>query len=469
MKNYPLILYYHEKKLDLINEILQNSKSKGLTHHEAEEKTYNGKNIRLNEKSLINFGSCSYMGLETDHRLKKAAINAIEKFGISYSSSRAYLSSPLYSELECLLESLFDAPVVLFASVSIGHQGVIPIITEQGDTILLDQQVHTSVQDAARKVQCSGVGLQVVRHNDLDTLEQKIIELSSQTGKIWYMCDGVYSMYGDVAPIKALIALAERYPAFHIYVDDAHGMSCFGNNGTGFVMSQTPLHPNMVLCTGMAKAFGAIGGLFVFHNKALAEKVRNCAGPLIFSGQQSSAVLGASIASAKIHLSEEINIRQNALAAHISYCHQLLKQHGLPNISDARVPVFFIAVGTISMASNLVKRMLNEGFYINGTTFPAVPEGCSGIRFTITLHHTVEDIKNMVEALAKHFFLALHEEGRNLQDIQRAFRRIATFEISNEEAKMRTERIRETLHKIKVTRHSEITLVEHADDTLSVI
>lgn len=384
------------------------------------------------------------MGLETDERLKEAAIDAIRKYGIQYPSSRAYVSSTLYVELEELVRRMFNAPIVLASSLSIGHHGVMPVILEEGDAIIMDQQVHSSVQDAARKMQLNGVYLTIVRHNQLSELKKKIEELGAKYNRIWYMCDGVYSMYGDVAPIQELIQLANHYKNFYLYVDDAHGMSSFGKNGTGYVMSKTSLHPKMILCTGMAKGFGTIGAIFVIPDPELALRVRNCAGPLIFSGQQATSILAASIASAKIHLSEEIEARQKNLAEKIHYCHRLLKQYGLPDISDPETPIFFIGLGMMSVGFNLVARMMKEGFYVNIAAFPAVPEICTGIRFTITVHTTFEDIEKLVEALARHFPLALEEEGRTFKDIQRAFRKIADFENSSFQVKKEEKRFNVT-------------------------
>lgn len=366
--------------------------------------------------------------METDNRLKAAAIEAIQKYGIQYPSSRAYVSSTLYTELEDLVQKMFEAPIVLASSLSIGHHGVMPVIIEEGDAIIMDQQVHSSVQDAARKMQLNGVHLTIVRHNNLPELKRKIEELGAKYNRIWYMCDGVYSMYGDVAPINDLVNLADHYKNFYLYIDDAHGMSTSGKNGTGFILSKTALHDKMILCTGMAKGFGTIGAIFVIPDKELASKVRNCSGPLIFSGQQATSILAASIESAKIHLSCEIEVRQKYLAEKISYCHRLLKRYGLPDISDPETPIFFIGLGMMSVGFNLVERMINEGFYVNIAAFPAVPEICTGIRFTITIHTTLEDIEKLVETLAKHFPLALKEEGRTVKDIQRAFRKVSSIE-----------------------------------------
>jgi Aminotransferase class I and II/Acetyltransferase (GNAT) domain len=246
-------------------------------------------------------------------------------------------------------------------------------------------------------------------------------------------------MYGDCAPLKELVELLEQYKQFHLYIDDAHGMSIAGKNGTGYVLSHIALHPKMILATEMGKAFGTVGGIFVIPDVSLCQKVINCAGSLIFSGQHAIPVLGASIASAKIHLSDEIKIHQTSLTEKINYCHKLLKKHKLPDISSPNTPVFFVAVGLIAAGYNLVKRMMGEGYFVNMAVFPAVPETCTGVRFTITLKHSFEDIENLTEALAYHFPKVLEEEKYCLQDIQRAFRKVVDLtEILSDRTELRS-------------------------------
>ncbi len=414
--------------LNLINDIISLGKRDGILHHITEDHTYNGRTIKLNGKEVINFGSYSYLGLETDQRLKDGAIDAIQRFGIQYPSSRSYTSCTLYTELETLIQQLFKAPVVLATSTSLGHQAVIPILVEEGHVIILDQQVHSSVRYAAVNTQHEGVVVTVVRHNNLEELEKKIIELAPRHKKIWYTCDGVYSMYGNCAPLKELIKLLDRYPSFNLYVDDAHGMSWTGMNGAGYALSQVDLHPRMILATSLNKAFAAGGAVFVIPDADLCEKVKNCGGPLIFAGQHQNAALGAGIACAKIHLSDEITILQKELADKIAYCQSLLEQQRLPLVSSPDTPVFFIGLGLARVGYNLVKRMLDEGYFMNLSIFPAVPESCTGVRFSITRHLGYTDIENMVASLAYHFKEALREEGRGINDIQRAFRRVANFQ-----------------------------------------
>ena len=413
--------------IDTINDIVNTGRERGLGHLYTEDYDYNGRTVKINGKDLINFASCSYLGLDIDTRIKEAAIDAIRRYGVQFSSSRSYVACTLYTEWEKLIGQMFNAPIILSTSVSLGHHAVIPIVVEEGDAIIMDQQVHASVQDAALKMQSKGVFVTVVRHNRLDELEEKIFALCSKYNKIWYMVDGVYSMYGDYAPVKELIGLLNNHKQLHLYADDAHGMSIAGSNGTGVILSQVALHEKMILATSLNKAFAAGGGAFVFPTKELCQKVRNCGGAMIFSGPHQIPVIGAGIASAKIHLSPEIYQLQSVFKKKINYCHELLKKHQMPVVSNPDSPISFIGLGLTRVGYNMVRRMIDEGFFVNLGIFPAVPETCTGMRFTITNHHTLEDIEKLTSKIAFHFPRSLKQEGRTIEDIYRAFRKVHNF------------------------------------------
>nr|HPI00121.1 aminotransferase class I/II-fold pyridoxal phosphate-dependent enzyme [Chitinophagaceae bacterium] len=353
---------------------------------------------------------------------------------IQYPSSRSYVSCTLYKEAEERLKRMFEAPIVVAPTTTLGHLATIPVLVEEGDVIIMDQQVHSSVQQAAMQMQLKGVHITIVRHNHVGQLELKIKELSIKHKKIWYACDGVYSMYGDCAPLKELVGLLDKYKSFYLYVDDAHGMSWAGKNGTGYALSQVSLHPKMVLATSLNKAFAAGGSVFVFANEELAHKVSHVGGPLIFAGQHQNAALGATIACANIHLSAEIYTLQQNVSQKIQYCQEQLEKYGLPIVSDGCTPIFFVGLGLTRVGYNLLARMKKSGFFANLAIFPAVSEACTGIRFTITCHHTLQDIEQFCAALAYHFTEALAEEGRNIEDIYRAFKKVKDFKenISNE-------------------------------------
>ena len=439
--------------INIIHDIANVARQRGIAHLYTEDDSYNGRTIKIEGKVLINFGSCSYLGLEIDERLKEGAIDSIRRYGIQFSSSRSYVSCTLYTEWEGLIREMFNAPIVLPATTTLGHHAVIPVVVEEGDLIIMDQQVHASVQDAALKMQLKGITVTVVRHNRLDELEAKIIESIPLHNNIWYMADGIYSMYGDFAPIEELVQLLKRYKPFHIYMDDSHGMSIMGKNGTGYVMSKVGIQDKMIIACSFAKAFGAGGAVIVFPNEELARKVKNCGGPMVFSGPHQIPVIGAGIASARIHLSDEIDRLQTALKERLTYCHALLLKYNLPVTSNPETPIFFIGLGLTKVGYNMVKRMVEDGCYVNLGIFPAVPETCTGLRFTITNHHTFADIEYLTERLAYHLPKALHDEGRTLQDISRAFRKVIHFK---EQAALLPDPVNQLIPKYSVQHETTI-------------
>lgn len=414
--------------VETINDMINFGRERGVLHLYADDVPYNGRTIQINGKSHLNFGSCSYLGLDVDERITEGAIDAIRKYGIHSSSSRTYISSAPHTECERLMRELFGAPIILTTTTSLGHHAVIPVVVEEGNAIILDQQVHASVQEAASRMEMRGVHVCKIRHSNMEELEAKIVELIVKHEKVWYMIDGIYSMYGDYPPIKQIQALMDKYKQFYLYVDDSHGMSIAGKHGRGVVLNQMELHKKMVVAVSLNKAFAAGGGgVFVFPDPELCKKVMNCGGPLIFSGPIANATIGAAIASAKIHLSDEIVERQLELKEKLHYTHDLLLKYNLPVVSNQDAPINFVGCGLTKVGMNMINRMMNDGFYVNLAMFPAVPDICTGVRFTITLHHTQEDIDKLVAKLAYHLPKALREEGRTFADLQRAFRKVATF------------------------------------------
>lgn len=402
----------------MLSEAVQNR----VLHLNIEDKPLNGRSFSSEGKSLLNFGSCSYLGLELDQRLKVAAMDAIERFGTQFSSSRAYLSTPLYAQLEALLSSIFEAPIVVTPTTSLGHISALPVLIHEGDIVILDQQVHSSVQTAAKLVRAHGVPSEVLRHNRMDLLEERIEALRRQYRRVWYLADDVYSMYGDLAPMDDLSRLLDRYEQFFLYVDDAHGMSWTGRHGRGVVLGSRPIRERMVVAVSLAKGFGAGGGALIFPNQEMARQVRTCGGPMIFSGPIQPAVLGAAIASARIHSSPEIERLQQGLQERIRYCNELLLARDLPIISASEAPIHFIGMGLPRVAQKMVRRLMERGYYSNIAMFPAVPMRRAGVRFTLTLHHTKEDIDGFVNNFAELFPGVLAEECSSREEIARSFK-----------------------------------------------
>ena len=409
--------------IDTVDQIATYGINKKIFHlYTDSAKAIKGNYISLEGKDVVNFGSCSYLGLEFDERLKEASKKAIDDFGTQFSESRAYVSISLYKELEELFEKIFGSPVVVVQTTTLGHIATIPVHVSSDDCIIMDHQVHNSVQIAVNLVKSQGVHVELLRHNRIDLLEERVKQLRSKYKKIWYMADGVYSMYGDVSPVKEIYALMDKYPELHYYVDDAHGMSIYGKHGRGHVLSQMPIHQKAIVATSLVKAFPTGGAVIIFPTKAMAQKVRNCGAPLITSGPMQPAQLGAAIAAAKIHLSDDIYEMQADLQDNIRFANLMLKKYSLPVIAPSDAAVFFVGVSLPKLGYNMVKRMLNNGYYVNLGIFPAVPMKNTGIRFTITRLHSFTQIENMIATIAKELPMAMQEEAITLKDIYKAFK-----------------------------------------------
>jgi len=413
----------HNNFLDTVDRVITEAKEAGIVHLRAEDSKFTGRHLKVNGVVCRHFGNTGYLGLEQDNRIKMAAMQAISRYGTQFPLSKTYISHPLYEELEEKLELLFKNPVIVTKNSTLGHIAVIPTVVRDEDAVILDHQVHWSVQNAAQLLKVRGIPVQLVRHNNLEMLETLIQKLSSKVSKIWYMADGVYSMFGDYAPVKELVELSKKYPQLHLYFDDVHGMSWRGENGMGYVMSQFDTLPEHVLVFGtLSKTFGASGSVLVCSNNQLYHKIKNFGGPLTFSAQLEPSAVGAAIASAKIHLSGEIYSLQEALKYRINYFNHRLAKTKLPLIAQNSSPVFYIGTGLPATGYFLVQQLMQKGFYVNLGLFPAVPVKNTGIRITISKHNDLEDIDALADLLVTHFGVALGATHNSLTRIGKAFR-----------------------------------------------
>lgn len=412
----------HNSYIDSIVEISRNAAEKGVVDLYTEDEYFTGRHITVRGKRLCHFGTTGYLGLEQDIRIKKAAVEAIMKFGTQFPLSKTFISHSDYHVLEEKLEQMYGYPVVVTKNSTLGHLGVIPTVVRDDDSIILDQQVHWSVQSSSQIARSRGVPIEMIRHNDMDMLESKLRDLGSRSDKVWYFADGIYSMYGDVAPIDELKRLSEKYPQLHLYFDDVHGMSWVGKNGTGYVISQYgELPQNVIVFTTLSKTFGASGATMVTANKDFYQKVKRFGGPLTFSAQLEPSSVAAAVASADIHLSDEIYDMQRELAEKVAYCNECLAQTDLPLIEKNVCPVFYIGTGAPAVGYNFVKKLLDAGFYVNMGVFPAVAAKRTGVRFTISRHNHKEDITALVDAMTELYPLALEEEACTKNQVRKIF------------------------------------------------
>ncbi len=397
-------------------------KKAGLVHLTLDDEPMRDRRLLYHEgKSLVNFTSCNYIGLETDERLKRAAIEGIQKYGVQYYCVRTYTSLHAYQDLEGMMKQLFGHPAVVMPTTMLGHMAVLPTIVTDKDAVILDQQVHTSVQMTAKVLKGSGVYVEKIRHNRMDYLESRIQKLQADYKRVWYLADGVYSMFGNVAPFKHLYDLMNQYEQFHLYIDDSHGMSWTGKHGAGAVLDAIPFHERMVLISSLGKAFGATGGVAVFHDQGTREMVRTLGKPLLFTGPIQPAILCAAVESARIHLSDEIYPLQHKIKAKIAYFERKAASLNLPFVAHDGTPIFFLGVGDFELAIKLVKGLVDVGYFASLACYPGVPIENTGVRFLLTINHTEQDIDDVLEKTAEIMYGLMAAGGHSLEKIHAAF------------------------------------------------
>jgi 7-keto-8-aminopelargonate synthetase-like enzyme len=411
--------------LDAVDEVLSDGVRRGMLHNHVEDDVLDGRHLTIGGRRMINFGSCSYLGLEMHPALKAGVRDAVDRFGTQFSSSRGYASAPLYREVEDELADLFGRPVVVTPSTSMGHIAAMPTLIGSRDALLLDHQVHNSVQTAAKLVQAGGAHVELVPHSDLRTLEKRLQSYRRTHRRVWYAADGLYSMYADFFPAEVLDDLAARYDNLWLYVDDAHAASWTGRHGRGYALEH--LSPatleRTVVAASLNKSFAAAGGAITFPNEELRRRVSTVGGPLIFSGPVQPPMLGAVLASARLHRTPEVAERQQLLLSRIRLFNRLAAEAGLPVVSESEAPIRCVGAGVTGVAYRLTERLREAGYYINTAVFPAVPAKRSGARVTLTAHLTEDDVAGVVAALAEHLPGALADEGASVDDLRRAFAR----------------------------------------------
>jgi 7-keto-8-aminopelargonate synthetase-like enzyme len=414
-----------EDLLTAVDEVISDGVRRGLLHNDVEDEVLDGRHVTVAGRRLLNFGSCSYLGLETDPRLKAAVRDAVDRYGTQFSSSRAYASAPLYRVAETELAELFGRPVIVTPSTSMGHIATMPTLIGSRDVLILDHQVHHSVQTAAKLVQAGGARVELIPHNDLRTLERRLESYRGTHRRVWYAADGLYSMYADFLPAAELDALAARHENLWLYIDDAHAFSWTGAGGRGYALEH--LSPatlaRTVVAGSLNKSFAAAGGAITFPDEESRRLVATVGGPLIFSGPVQPPMLGAIVASARLHRSPEITARQELLRSRIELFNTLATEAHLPLVSESAAPIRFVGAGVSSVAYRLTERLRGAGFFVNTATFPAVPAKRCGARLTLTTHHTENDVAGVVAALAEHLPAAIADEGASVTDLRRAFAR----------------------------------------------
>ena len=385
--------------LSLIEKTVTDAVQAGLAMQTADDVQYTGRHVHVSGRRLRNFGSCSYLGLEQREELKCGAIDAIQRFGTQFAYSRAYLQVPLYEQLEEALTSMTGGHVLVAPTTTLAHIAALPVLVGDEDAVIIDQFAHASLHLATSLLR--SIPVESLRHSRMDLLEQAIERLAKTHRRVWYVLDGLYSMLGDFCPIEQIAALLAKYPQFHAYIDDAHSTSWTGERGRGYALERLPDRSRVVVALTLAKAFCAGGAVLVFSSDEDRRRVRYCGGPMMFSGPVQPALLGAALASAKLHLRPEFVDLQRGLASRVDHAHARAGALGVSFAAKDRTPIALVRCGRSSTTFALAQSLIQEGFYACVSVFPAVPLGQAGVRITFSMENTIEDIDDMLEVLSR--------------------------------------------------------------------
>ncbi len=363
-----------------------------------------GTRIRIDGRTLLNFSSNDYLGLAGDPSLKEAAIRAVEKYGAGSGASRLICGSLApHHELEEALANFKGAEAAL--SFSTGYAtaiGTICALLGKNDIIVLDKLVHACIVDAAR---LSGAKIRVFAHNDLDGLE-KILRWSStfrlsgstlkrelQPPRILIVTESIFSMDGDAAPLREIVALKEKYGAW-LMVDEAHATGLYGKHRRGMAEESGVGGQIEVQMGTLGKAVGASGG-YICGSRPLIDYLVNRARSFIFSTAPVPAAAAAATAGVRVIQSSEGERRRKLLWTRVD---ELKSEIGnrKSEIPSAIIPIL---IGDEARAVVASAALRERDIFVPAIRYPTVARGQARLRVTLTATHTPDDISELVAAL----------------------------------------------------------------------
>jgi len=389
-------------KKELFYNLIKQGEDMKVGHLDLDSDSFTGRHISVDGKKLLYFADCSYLGLENDPRLIEGANAAAQKYGILLSNSRAFLSSPLYKELQEELKKIIPGHTMITPTTTLGHCSALPLLIDSEDLIIMDLHTHNSVQMASKLCAQQGTAIKYLKyHNDMQKLEEMVNHPDNEMYKrIWFLGDGIYSMQGEYIDIDGLKTALDRNDRLHAYLDDAHGFSWTGKNGSGSILGESKeLHEKMIVALSMAKSFGCTGGIITFPNKELRDRINSIGQTQIFSGPIPNPVLGAAIASAKIHQTPEFDQYQQELKVLIAYFKETCKRNNIALKTKSDTPIQFIEIGKSEKAYEVASKLIEHGIYCSIAVYPSMPRNHGGLRISLTRHLKIEDIDHMLNSL----------------------------------------------------------------------
>ncbi|MFN5262535.1 MAG: 8-amino-7-oxononanoate synthase [Pseudanabaena sp.] len=349
-----------------------------------------GMSATIDGREMLMFASNNYLGLAGDSRLIDAAISATEMYGTGSTGSRLVTGHlALHEELETAIADLKNTEAALvFSSGYLANLGTIAAIVGARDLILGDEYNHSCLKKGGLLSGATAIDYQ---HLNLADLTAKLQEHRAKYRRCLITTDSVFSMDGDLAPLREIMDLAHQYDCM-VLVDEAHGTGVFGDRGGGLTQA-LGIRENLIQVGTLSKALGSLGG-YVAGSAKLIDYLRNRAATWIYTTALSPADTGAAIAAIKI-IKTENNLRQK-LWQNVGFLKQGLQNLGFQAIAFDS-PIVAIEMGDIAKTLQMATHLRENGIFAPAIRPPTVPT--PRIRLTLMASHTHEQIQYFMQCL----------------------------------------------------------------------
>jgi 8-amino-7-oxononanoate synthase len=347
-------------------------------------------------REMLMFASNNYLGLAGDRRLIDTAIRATEMYGTGSTGSRLVTGHlALHEELEQAIADLKNTEAALvFSSGYLANLGAISAIVGQRDLILGDEYNHSCLKKGALMSGATAIDYQ---HLNLSDLTAKLQDHRSKYRRCLITTDSVFSMDGDLAPLREIMDLANQYDCM-VLVDEAHGTGVFGDRGGGLT-NALGIQQDLIQVGTLSKALGSLGG-YVAGSAKLIDYLRNRAATWIYTTGLSPADTGAAIAAINIVKSDKA--LRDQLWQNVEFFKLGLQDLGLQAIAFDS-PIMAIEVGDIAQTMQMAKHLRNNGIFAPAIRPPTVPT--ARIRITLMATHTKEQIQSLLHIIRSAAYL----------------------------------------------------------------
>lgn len=385
---------FNKIKEHLQNE-LEEIRSAGLSKDERFLQGKQGVLISVNGKEVLNFCANNYLGLANHPEVISSAHEALDRWGYGMSSVRFICGTQeQHKELETKVSNFLGTEdTILYSSCFDANGGLFETLLTADDAIISDQLNHASIIDGVRLCKAER---HRYAHSNMEELENAL--KTTQTKRFRMIAtDGVFSMDGDTAKLKEICDLADKYDAL-VMVDDSHATGFVGENGHGTAEYCGVEGRVDIITSTLGKALGGATGGFTSGRKEIVEYLRQKSRPYLFSNTLAPVMVGASIKIFDLLSTTKDSL--NKLRENTKYFRKKMTEAGF-ELHGTDHPIAPVMLYDAKVAKEMSNKLLEEGIYVIGFSYPVVPEGQARIRVQISAGHSLEQIDKCVEAFVK--------------------------------------------------------------------